>query len=276
MNESVIEVKGLKKYFPVTKGLLRRKVGEVKAVDGVSLSLKRGEILGVCGESGCGKSTLARCVIRLYRPTSGEIIFNGVDISPLLEGKLKRIRAGMSMVFQDSGNAFNPRQKIQAIISEPLDIHCIGDKKYRTARARQLCRMVGLSSEILRRYPHELSGGQRQRIGIARAIASEPEVLICDEPLSALDVSTQAQIVNLFLELRQKITSLSCIFISHDLAVIRRICDRIAIMYQGTLVETANTEELFRNPSHQYTKFLLSALPDRESRQYRVRHKVYA
>lgn len=259
MNESVVEVKGLKKYFPVTQGLLRRSAGEIKAVDGVSFSVKRGEIFGICGESGCGKSTLARCVARLYRPTEGAILFNGTDISSLPESRLRKIRAGISMVFQDSGSAFNPRYRIREIISEPLDIHRIGEKESRIERVRQLCGMVDLSTEILERRPHELSGGQRQRVGIARAVASEPEVIICDEPLSALDVSVQSQIISLFLELRQKINILSYIFISHDLSVIQRMCDRAAIMYEGKFVETAKVEELFQNPVHHYTKSLISA-----------------
>ena len=269
---NVIEVKGLKKYFPVTRGLLRQTVGEIKAVDDVSFSVGRGEILGICGESGCGKSTLARCITRLYRPTEGEILFKETDISSFPEGKLRKVRAKISMVFQDSGSAFNPRQRIRDIISEPLDIHRVGKKENRNERVRHLCGMVNLSAEILDRYPHELSGGQRQRVGIARAIASEPEVIICDEPLSALDVSVQAQIINLFLELRQKMNALSYIFISHDLSVIRRICDRVAIMHQGKIVEIADTEELFQNPLHIYTKFLFSALPNRRY-QHSVRKK---
>jgi ABC-type oligopeptide transport system ATPase subunit len=211
----------------------------------------------------------------LYRPSAGEILFNGTDISSFPENKLRKIRAKMSMVFQDSGSAFNPRQRIREIISEPLEIHRIGNKGCRIERIRQLCGMVDLSPEILERYPHELSGGQRQRIGIARAIASEPEVIICDEPLSALDVSVQTKIISLFLELRHKVNSLSYIFISHDLSVIRRICDRVAIMYQGKIVEIADTEELFQNPSHHYTKFLLSALPNRKY-QHSERKEAYA
>ena len=248
MNETVIEVKSLKKYFPITRGLLRRTVGEVRAVDDVSFSVKRGEILGICGESGCGKSTLARCVTRLYRPTAGKIFFNETDISLLTENKLKKVRAKISIVFQDSGNAFNPRQRVGEIMSEPLDIHRIGKKERRIEQLRRLCDMVDLSPDILERYPHELSGGQRQRVGIARAIASEPEVIICDEPLSALDVFVQARIIDLFLELRRKMKglALSYIFISHDLSVIRRICDRAAIMRQGKIVKIADTEELFK------------------------------
>ena len=227
--------------------MLRRTVGEIRAVDDVSFSVKRGEILGICGESGCGKSTLARCITRLYRPTAGKIFFKETDISSLSENKLKSVRAKISIIFQDSGNAFNPRQRIGEILSEPLDIHRIGKKECRIEQLRRLCDMVDLSPEILERYPHELSGGQRQRVGIARAIASEPEVIICDEPLSALDVFVQTQIINLFLGLRRKMSdwSLSFIFISHDLSVIRRICDRAAIMHQGKIVEIADTEELF-------------------------------
>jgi len=270
MNESVIEVKGLKKYFPVTRGLLRSTAGEIKAVDGASFSVRRGEILGICGESGCGKSTLARCITRIYRLTAGEILFNGMNISSLPEDGMRKIRAKISMIFQDSGSSFNPRQRIRQIISEPLDIHRIGEKRARIERVCNLCDMVDLSPEILDRYPHELSGGQRQRIGIARAIASEPEVIICDEPLSALDVSIQAQIISLFLELRQRMNAMAYVFISHDLSVIRRICDRVAIMHQGKIVETADTEEIFQNPSHHYTKYLLSSLtgikPQRENK----------
>ena len=274
MNESVIEVKGLKKHFPVIRGILRQTVGEIKAIDGVSLSVKRGEILGICGESGCGKSTLARCITRLYRPTAGEILFNGTNISSLSEDGLRKIRSKISMIFQDSGSAFNPRQRIRQVISEPLEIHRASDKRYRIERVCRLCDMVGLSPEILDRYPHELSGGQRQRVGIARAIASEPEVVICDEPLSALDVSIQAQIISLFLELRQNMNVLAYIFISHDLSVIRRICDRAAIMRQGKIVETAETEEIFQNPKHQYTRFLLSSLPGRKSRKADICNEV--
>jgi len=275
MSEAVIEVRGLKKYFPMTKGLLKRKIGEIKAVDGISFSVKKGEILGICGESGCGKSTLARCITRLHRPTGGEIIFNGMNVSSLSEEKLRKIRAKISMIFQDSGSAFNPRQRIRDIISEPLDIHGKGDRKHRIERICRLCDMVDLSMEILDRYPHELSGGQRQRVGIARAIASVPEVIICDEPLSALDVSVQVQIISLFLELRQKMNSLSYIFISHDLSVIRRICDRVAIMYQGKIVEIADVKGLFQNPLHHYTKYLLSSLPNREH-SYSTHKEAYA
>ena len=276
MNESVLEIKGLKKYFPVTKGLLRRTVGEIKAVDGVSFSVIKGEILGICGESGSGKSTLARCITRIYCPTAGEILFNGMNISLLPENGLKKNRAKISMIFQDSSSVFNPRQRIRRIISEPLDIQNIGDKQYRTDRVRQLCDMVGLSVEILDRYPHELSGGQRQRVAIARAIAAEPDVIICDESLSAMDVLVRTQIIDLFLKLRQRINALTYVFISHDLSVIRRICDRVVIMYQGKIVESADTEELFRNPLHQYTKFLLSSLPDKKSYSENNRIEVCA
>ena len=261
-NGYTLEVKDLKMYFPVTKGLLRRKIADVKAVDGVSFSIRRGETLGLVGESGCGKTTVGRCVIRLYRPTSGSIIFEGQDISTLPEGQVRPLRRRMSIVFQDPFGSLDPRQSIGSIVGEPLKIHrLVQNKNQYRERIAELFRLVGLDPSMVDRYPHELSGGQRQRVAIARALAGEPSLIICDEPVSALDVSIQAQIINLLKELQERIAGLTYLFISHDLWVVQYVSTRVAVMYLGRIMEIADAKELYENPLHPYTQALLSAVP---------------
>jgi oligopeptide/dipeptide ABC transporter ATP-binding protein len=258
----VLEVRDLKVWFPVLRGLLLRKVADVKAVDGVSLTLKKGEVLGLVGESGCGKTTVGRAVIRLYRPTAGEIFFEGRDITHLKERHMKPLRKKMAYMFQDPYGSLNPRQSAGSIIGEPIRVHkLIPDRTARRARVDDLMRIVGLDPALAGRFPHEFSGGQRQRIGIARALACDPALLIADEPISALDVSIQAQVINLLKDLQEKFKDLSYIFIAHDLAVVKHVSDRIAVMYLGHIVETAPAAELCDRPLHPYTQALLSAVP---------------
>jgi peptide/nickel transport system ATP-binding protein len=261
-SENILDVKDLKMYFPVTRGLLRRKVADVKAVDGVTFKLKRGETMGLVGESGCGKTTVGRCVIRLYQPTGGKIIFNGEDISTIKEGKIRPLRRKISLIFQDPYSSLDPRQSAEGIIGEPLLVHkMVSSKKEYKERVDKLLTTVGLDPSMGDRYPHEFSGGQRQRIGIARALAGEPDLIVCDEPISALDVSIQAQIINLLEELQEGMKGLTYIFIAHDLSVVKHISDRIAVMYLGHIVEITTPKELYSNPLHPYTKALLSAIP---------------
>jgi peptide/nickel transport system ATP-binding protein len=261
-NDVILDVKDLKVYFPVLRGLLRRKVSDVKAVDGVSFQLKRGEILGLVGESGCGKTTVGRCINRLYKPTAGTIIFEGQDISYLPEKKLGKIRSKMSVIFQDPYSSLDPRQSAAGIVGEPMSTHkTVNTKSEYQERIDELFRIVGLDPGMGSRFPHEFSGGQRQRIGIARSLASNPSLIICDEPISALDVSIQAQIINLLKDLQAKFKDLSYIFIAHDLAVVKHISDRIAVMYLGHIVEITTARELYDNPLHPYTQALLSAIP---------------
>lgn len=259
-SSTLLEVKNLKKYFPVRKGLLLRHVGDVKAVDGVSLTIARGETLGLVGESGCGKSTLGRAIIRIYEPTSGEVSFQGRDFLAVKSGELRHLRRDMQMIFQDPMAALDPRMTVGQILSEPFDIHGIKDSEQRKAKIKSLLETVGLKASHMNRYPHEFSGGQKQRICIARALALEPQLIICDEPVSALDVSIQAQILNLMKDLQQQF-NLTYLFISHDLSVIEHVCDRIAVMYLGKIVELATREELFSNPKHPYTQALIQAIP---------------
>jgi oligopeptide/dipeptide ABC transporter ATP-binding protein len=256
-----LDIRRLKKYFPIMKGLLRREVGAIKAVDDVSLKVRKGEILGLCGESGSGKSTVARCIDRLYKPTSGQIIFEGIDISRMSERELRKVRARMSFVFQDPYSSLNPRQRIRTIVVEPLKIHRSIKRQDCHDRAAQLLQMVGLDASLMNRYPHELSGGQRQRVGIARALAPDPSLVILDEPVSALDPSIQAQVINLLRELHDSRDCLAYLFISHDLSIIQNVSDRVAVLYRGRIVEVADTEELYLNPLHPYTRMLLSAIP---------------
>jgi oligopeptide transport system ATP-binding protein len=256
----VLSVQNLVKHFPVRSGFLRRSQARVYAVDGVSFELRRGHTLGLVGESGCGKSTVARAVVRLYEPDSGSVHLEGRDVLAMDYAALKAARARMQLVFQDPYASLNPRMSIGRILEEPLYLHDVGDAASRRRKVSELLDSVGMRPDTADRYPHELSGGQRQRIGIARAIALEPSVVICDEPVSALDVSIQSQVLNLLRELQQRL-SLSYLFISHDLAVVRYICDQVAVMYLGRIVEMASTQELFDAPRHPYTRALLASLP---------------
>jgi peptide/nickel transport system ATP-binding protein len=259
---TLLDVEDLKMYFPVTRGLLQRKVADCKAVDGVSFQLKRGETLGLVGESGCGKTTIGRCVLGLYQPTAGRISFAGDDISKLSEKQICACRAKMSMIFQDPYSSLDPRQSAGSIVGEPRKIHGLAENRVKQREAiEELFRVVGLDPSMSDRMPHEFSGGQRQRIGIARALACSPRLIVCDEPISALDVSIQAQIVNLLQELQEKSYDLSYLFIAHDLSVVRHISDRIAVMYLGRIVELCRSRELYDHPLHPYTQALLSAVP---------------
>jgi peptide/nickel transport system ATP-binding protein len=261
-NEVILDVEDLKMYFPVTRGLLRRKVADVKAVDGVNFKLHKNETLGLVGESGCGKTTIGRCILGLYRPTSGQILFNGENIAAYNEKKMRNVRSRMALIFQDPYSSLDPRQSAGSIVGEPLKIHdmAINKSEYQD-RVEQLFRIVGLDPSMSDRYPHEFSGGQRQRIGVARALACEPPLIVCDEPISALDVSIQAQIINLLEELQEGVAELSYLFIAHDLSVVKHISDRVAVMYLGRIVEITRSRELYDNPLHPYTRALLSAVP---------------
>ena len=258
--DTLLEVRNLKKYFPIRGGVLSRVVTNVKAVDDVSFSIGRGEVVGLVGESGSGKTTVGRTVLRLGEPTSGTIDFDGADIAKLSKPEMRRYRKRMQIVFQDPYASLNPRLKVADAIAEPMAVHGIGDAASRRERVQELLRLTGLRSFHADRYPHEFSGGQRQRIGIARALAVEPEVVVCDEPVSALDVSIQAQVVNLLGDLQQRL-GLSYLFIAHDLAVVKHVADRVAVMYLGRIVEVAPKHELFSNPRHPYTRALLAAIP---------------
>ncbi len=260
MNEIILEAKNVKKHFPIRKGLLLREVASVKAVDDVSLFVRKGETLGLVGESGCGKSTLGRTLIRLYEPTAGAISFEGSDFLKMKGEALRQKRRNMQMIFQDPYAALDPRMTVGQIIRQPMDIHNVGTQEERTKRVLDLIELVGLRKGHVNRYPHEFSGGQRQRICIARSIALNPELIICDEPVSALDVSIQAQILNLLKDLQDKL-KLTYVFISHDLSVIEHVCDRIAVMYLGKIVEVGTRDELFQNPQHPYTQALIGAIP---------------
>ncbi len=258
---ALLEVAGLAKHYPVRRGLIMaREVGAVRAVDGVSFSLGRGETLALVGESGCGKSTTARLVLRLIEPTAGRVFFEGTDITTLSGAELRRLRRRMQIVFQDPFASLNPRMTVGAILEEPLIVHEIGDRAARRARVAELLGLVGLAPYHAQRYPHEFSGGQRQRVGIARALAVEPALVVCDEPVSALDVSIQAQVVNLMKDLQARL-GLSYLFIAHDLAVVKHMADRVAVMYLGRIVEIGSRDALFARPMHPYTRTLLAAIP---------------
>jgi oligopeptide transport system ATP-binding protein len=258
----LVEVRGLQMHFPISEGIvLSRKIGDVKAVDGVDFSIARGETLGLVGESGCGKTTTGRCILRLEKPTAGQIMFDGADVAQMPRRELIALRRRMQVIFQDPYSSLNPRMKVGDIIAEPIKVHGVEtDATRRRARVRELLSVCGLDPKFTDRYPHEMSGGQRQRVGIARALALDPEFIVCDEAVSALDVSIQAQIVNLLEDLRERF-NLTYLFIAHDLSVVRHLCHRVAVMYLGRIVEMAECDELFDNPLHPYTQALLAAVP---------------
>jgi oligopeptide transport system ATP-binding protein len=258
--DKLVEIKALRMWFPIFRGILQKHVADVKAVDTINFHVYRGETLGLVGESGCGKSTTGRAILQLYRPTGGEVLFEGKDLVKLKDNELRPMRRQMQMIFQDPYASLNPRMTVGSIISEPLEVHSIGTKAERLERVRELLRVVGLNPYFINRYPHEFSGGQRQRIGVARALAVNPSFIVCDEPISALDVSIQAQIINLLEDLQEQF-NLTYLFIAHDLSVVRHISDRIAVMYLGKIMEMCDRDELYRNPMHPYSQALLSAVP---------------
>src|SRR6266508_343464 len=271
---NLVELENLKVYFPIKSGLvLDRHVGDIRAVDDVSLTIRRGETLGLVGESGCGKSTVGRAILRLYKPTGGRVLFDGRDITNLGEGAMRPLRRRMQMIFQDPYASLNPRHSVGRIVGEPLRVHGLASKRQAGARVRELLGVVGLPQDAASRYPHEFSGGQRQRIGLARALAVNPDFIVADEPVSALDVSIQAQIINL-LESLQTDFDLTYLFIAHDLAVVRHISDRIAVMYLGGIVELSPAGELYDNPLHPYTISLLSAVPIPDPKVERQRQAI--
>jgi oligopeptide/dipeptide ABC transporter ATP-binding protein len=271
--DNIVEIKNLKMYFPITRGLLQRKVSDIKAVDDISFIIKRHETLGLVGESGCGKTTTGRCILRLYNPTAGEIFFNGKNIARLPERKIRPLRSGIGSIFQDPYGSLNPRKTAGNIVSVPMLIHHTIPKNELNDRVSETLQMVGLDPGMIDRVPHEFSGGQRQRLGIARALACRPSLIVCDEPISALDVSIQAQIINLLEELQERL-GLTYLFIAHDLSIVQHISDRIAVMYLGRIVEIAGSEELYENTLHPYTKALLSAIPIPDPELDKSRHRI--
>lgn len=260
MSKVLLKVENLKKYFPIRQGMFARHVGDVKAVDDVSFELYEGETLGIVGESGCGKSTTGRAIMRLHEPTEGNVLFDGVELTKLNDEQMRKVRREIQMVFQDPYASLNPRHTVEKILEEPLIVHGIGNAKERQKKVHEYLEIVGLSSYHAKRYPHQFSGGQRQRIGIARALMTNPKLIIADEPVSALDVSIQAQVLNLMQKLQEDL-QLTYIFIAHDLGVVRHISDRVGVMYLGRLVEIAGSELLYNEPLHPYTQALLSAVP---------------
>ena len=276
LGDTLLEVRNLKKYFPVTEGILIQKaVGHVKAVDDVTFEIKKGETLGLVGESGCGKTTTGRCILQLERPTAGEIVFEGVNLEKLGSKELSPLRQKVQVIFQDPYSSLNPRMKVGDILGEPMRVHGVYlDTGKRNKRIAELLNYCGLPSKFADRYPHEMSGGQRQRVGIARALCLNPDFIICDEAVSALDVSIQAQVINLLEDLREEF-DLTYLFIAHDLSVVHHLCNRVAVMYLGKLVELAESDELFDNPMHPYTRALLSAVPVPDpSKEAQRKHQV--
>ena len=274
LGETLVEVTDLRMYFPVTAGLfIQRKIADVRAVDGLSFTITNGETLGLVGESGCGKSTTGRALLQLHRPTDGKVRFDGTELTEIKGRELRRFRRRMQMIFQDPFSSLNPRMSVEQIVGEPMAIHGLYKGAERRDRVEYIMNAVGLNPLFAKRYPHEFSGGQRQRIGIGRALAVEPEFIVCDEPVSALDVSIQAQVINLLEDL-QKEFGLTYLFIAHDLAVVRHISDRVAVMYLGKLMELADSNELYQNPLHPYTKALLSAVPITDPEFERSRERI--
>jgi oligopeptide transport system ATP-binding protein len=259
-NSELVVVNNLKKYFPIRRGVFQQHVGDVKAVDGVSFTIKKGETLGLVGESGCGKSTTGKAILQLDRPTAGQVVFDGQDLAQTRGEKLRQMRRKMQIIFQDPYASLNPRMTVGEILGEPLEVHGIATGRVRDDRVRELLALVGLNPSFSTRFPHEFSGGQRQRVGIARALTVNPTFIVCDEPIAALDVSIQAQIVNLLKELQAKF-GLTYLFIAHDLSMVRHISDRMAVMYLGRIVEIASWRSVYGNPKHPYTQALLSAIP---------------
>jgi oligopeptide transport system ATP-binding protein len=273
-NGTLVQVKDLKMHFPITQGIIiQRKIGAIRAVDGVSFDILRGETLGLVGESGCGKSTTGRAILQLYEPTAGEVYFEDQSLTELKGERLRKMRRRMQMIFQDPYASLNPRMTVGDIVGEPLLVHNIAKGKERRERVQELLSVVGLNPYFVNRYPHEFSGGQRQRIGVARALAVQPEFIVCDEPISALDVSIQAQIINLLEDLQGEF-NLTYLFIAHDLSVVRHISDRITVMYLGKLVELTGRTELYDNPLHPYTQALLSAVPIPDPVVEEQRHRI--
>ena len=276
--DNLLEVRNLKKFFPIQAGFLKRTVGNVRAVDDVSFNLRQGETLGLVGESGCGKTTTSRCILRAINPTGGEIIFRTsdgtlVDMATLPGGELRALRRDMQMIFQDPFSSLNPRMTLLDVVGEPLLVHGMRSRRERAERVAELLRLVGLRPEYMRRFPHAFSGGERQRIGIARALALNPRLVVADEPVSALDVSVQAQVINLLQDLQEEL-HLTYLFVAHDLSVVKQISDRVAVMYVGKIVEVAETNELFASPKHPYTAALLSAVPVPDPRAERAERMV--
>ncbi len=274
IGDTLVKVDGLRVYFPVTSGIIfQRKVADVRAVDDISFEIRRGETLGLVGESGCGKSTTGKAILQLTRPTAGSVLFDGTDLTKVKGGELRRFRRRMQMIFQDPYASLNPRMSVGSIISEPLTIHKLASGKEKKERVQQLLQTVGLNPYFANRFPHEFSGGQRQRIGIARALAVEPDFIVCDEPVSALDVSIQAQIINLLQDLQDQF-GLTYLFIAHDLSVVSHISDRVGVMYLGHMMELTDRDSIFENPLHPYTKALLSAVPIPDPDVERKRERI--
>jgi oligopeptide transport system ATP-binding protein len=272
--DPLLEVRGLRTWFPISAGILQRTVAHVRAVDGVDLTIRQGETLGLVGESGCGKTTLGRSILRLVEPTAGQVQFKGRELTKLSGSEMRRMRREMAMIFQDPFASLDPRQTVGEIVGEPLDIHTLAsNRRQRQNRIQELLHVVGLNPNFTNRYPHEFSGGQRQRIGIARALAVDPSFIVCDEPISALDVSIQAQIINLLERLQDKF-NLTYLFIAHDLSVVKHISDRIAVMYLGKVVEVSGANELYRRPKHPYTASLLSAIPIPDPKVEKARRRI--